>query len=349
MEVTKKRANLKNVAERAGVSLTTASYVLNNRPSISEGTMKRVWDAKRELDYQPNLNARNLRKGIVSSALRTNNIGLIIIESRPNDPIDIPLIKVFSKEVQKKDCHPMLLVIPYGVKEEGNLPLSLREKHLSGFLLTGILTKRNIAFFDSLNIPFVVFGSYNVGPEISLVKPDVMEEVIRGMNHLFSLGHRKIGLISEILDYEYHKEILKGYREAYRRKGLKLKKEWIQQSGEIMEGGYKPTEAILKLQDVPSALFVTDHRVACGVIQTLQKHGIIVGKDISVITLSGIEHSNFKPHITQMKGDMDAIGKLLVKTLCEKISNPEALPLKITVPCMFEEGQTCGPKKEVMP
>lgn len=243
----------------------------------------------------------------------------------------------------------MLLVIPYGVKEEGNLPLSLREKHLSGFLLTGILTKRNIAFFDSLNIPFVVFGSYNVGPEISLVKPDVMEEVIRGMNHLFSLGHRKIGLISEILDYEYHKEILKGYREAYRRKGLKLKKEWIQQSGEIMEGGYKPTEAILKLQDVPSALFVTDHRVACGVIQTLQKHGIIVGKDISVITLSGIEHSNFKPHITQMKGDMDAIGKLLVKTLCEKISNPEALPLKITVPCMFEEGQTCGPKKEVMP
>jgi len=323
--------------------------VLNNRPSISEETRQRVWDAKRELGYQPNLNARNLRKGIVSSALRTKNKGLIIIESRPNDPINVPLIKVFSREAQKRDCHPMFLHIPYGTNEERNLPLLLREKNLDGFLLTGVLGKRDIDFFGSLNIPFVIYGSYDVGPEISLVKPDVVEEVIRGMNHLFSLGHRKIGLISEILDYDYHKEILKGYREAYRRKGLKLKKEWIQQSGEIMEGGYKPTEAILKLRDVPSALFVTDHRIACGVVQTLQKHDIIVGKDISVITLSGIEYSSFKPRITQMKSDMDAVGKLLVKILCEKISDPEALSLKITVPGMFEEGQTCGPKKEVTP
>jgi len=254
-----------------------------------------------------------------------------------------PFLKAFSDEVQKRDGHPILLQISDGIGVEKGLPRSLTEKRLDGFLLTGLLTRRELDLFGSFRKPFIVWGCYDAGPEINLVKPDVMEETIRQMNYLFSLGHEKIGVISELLCYAYHQEILQGYREAYRRRGLSFREEWIQQSGEPNEGGYRPTEVVLNLPDVPSALLVTDYGVACGAVQTLHKHGLVAGQDMSVVTFSAIANSPFKPRLTQSLVDMDAAARLMIRMLFDRIAEPEQPALKTLVPYIFDKGETCGP------
>lgn len=342
-----KKVTLKNVAKKAGVSISTVSYALNNHPSISEETKKRIWKIKEELSYQPNFYARNLRKKSYTSNISTNNLGFIIMDRDLHDPIYLPLIRTFSNEVQKKDYHPVVLSISPKIDEVWKFPFILRERRLDGFLTTGVITKETLALFVSLGIPFVVLGNYNFEQEVSMVRIDTERGTTLAMEHLFSLGHKKIGLISEVFDYDYQKEILKAYMQYYSRKEMKFNKEWIQQSGKIFEGGYKPTEKILSLKDMPTAILVTDFRVACGVVQVLQKHNIEVGKEMSVITFAGSENISFQPQLTKIKIDTELNAKIGVKIILEKIKDPQSPPYTITLQPKLEKGETCGPYQDL--
>jgi len=281
--------------------------------------------------------------------LRTRNVGLIIVESQPDsyaDPLYSTLIREFSREVQQRECNPILIHLPWDTGEDA-LPFALRNNRLDGYILTGVLTGENLRLFRSLGVPFVIFGLYDVGPDMAVVTPDIYNCAVQGMNHLFSLGHEKIGLLTGPREYYYNQEIMRGYLEAYRKRGLDWKEEWTHESLEIWGTGRKPAEAILRCADVPTALFVTDHRCACGVVDTLASRGIRAGDDMSVLTLSGVEQPDFRPRLTRIKniGNMDETGRLLVKLLWSRMADPEQPAVKTIVPHAFEEGETCGPVK----
>jgi DNA-binding LacI/PurR family transcriptional regulator len=117
---------------------------------------------------------------------------------------------------------------------------------------------------------------------------------------------------------------------------------WLQESGRVLEGGYEPTRRILAQQNAPTALLVMNYRVACGVVRTIQEHGMTVGRDMSVLTMSA-EDDSFKPSIDRMQCDPETFAGIGVRILMEKIANPEGVPIKVHVPYVLIKGKTCGP------
>lgn len=337
----KKNITIKKIAEKAGCSISTVSYALNNHPSISEETKAKILQIKEELGYQPNLYARNLRKHSVSDSISTGNIGFIIVDRRFNDPVYLPLLDTFSKDIQTMNLNPVVLSISPDVSSERDLPLVLRERNLDGFLLTGILNNDKVSFFSSYGIPFVVLGNYSIDSKYFMVRLNTQEGTFQALDYLCSRGHKRIGLISEIFEYDYHKEILRAYRQYFIDKNVPFKDEWIQQSGEVLEGGYRAAEKILSLKEKPTAILVTDLRVACGVVQKFQENNVVVGKEISILSFAGDENISFKPKITKIKIETRGLVSIGLKMLFEKIKNPEIPSYQALLSGQIEEGETC--------
>lgn len=341
----KKRPTLKDVAQEAGVSFSMVSHVLNNYPSIRETTRQRVWDARQKLGYQPNLHARTLRASHRLPQALTRNIGLVIVESNPSYPIYMPLISSFSQELHQRDLHPLVLTMPTSIKTERDLPASLRDRNMDGFLLIGALSEDLFVLFDSLGLPYVIVGNEVAGSKRSMVKPDVATGVAEGMDLLFGLGHTEIGLVAERLTSCYHQEILSGFRGAYAQRGLELRDEWIQSSGRINEGGYAPMERLLRIEKVPSAILFTNIRVALNALNLMRQRDFEIPVDVSLLTFSGTDESeNFMP-IDRMVVDYAILGTVAVKTLLERVADPATPCLTVSVPCSYCKGSTCVVRK----
>jgi|GEM_PF-5126176 len=336
-----RKPTIKDVAREAGVSPTTASYAFNDSPLLPESTKQRVRAAGEKLGYQPNLFARNLRRNRHDTPFRTGNIGFVTLDRNIEDVIYMPLIKAFSQEIQSRKKHPIYLNVPVDKFVGGWQPLYLRERNLDGFLLTGILTEEAVDLFQQFGIPFVILGNYNLRARVPMVKTDVSRGVSEGLDYLFSLGHTDIGLVSEIFIHEYQQEVVREYRDWFRRKGLPLNELWIQESGCIYEGGFVPTERLLGFSQQPTAILVTDYRVACGVMKTLERHGLKAGEDVSVLALSGNEYVQYPYLIDRIAVDTEEWVRLGISLLMEHIESTQKPPVTTLFPYTLHAGITC--------
>jgi LacI family transcriptional regulator len=333
-----RRPTLKDVALEAGVSVSMVSHVLNNYPSIREETRKRVWAAKEKLDYQPNQAARQLRRQSANRAGGTRNLALVILENPPACVLTLPLIDVFSRDLHARDLHPLVLKLPATIESERDLPASLRNRGVDGVILTGDLSSRCLELFGSLNLPYVVVGNEEPSPKCTTVKPDVSSATADGMKALFALGHTRIGFVTEQLDTCYHREILAAFRQAYERRGLPLREEWIQASGRVSEGGIVPMKRLLQAQDVPTAILFTNVRIAANGLEMLRQHHLDVPGDMRLLAFSGTVEVEIRPEIDRIIVDYEVLGLVAIKALLDRIADPLLPGLTIGVPCSVSVG-----------
>lgn len=337
------RPTLRDVAREAGVSVSLASHVLNNYPSIREETRQRVWAAREKVGYKPNLHARHLRSGgSGASSSRTRNVALVVAETNPPYAIYMPLISAFSRELLQHDLNPLVFALPTEVRSERELPASLRDRTVDGFLLTGELSIPTLDLFDSLELPYVVVGNEVVDSRRTMIQPDVGTATVEAMRSLFDLGHKAIGLVSERFTTCYHQMILSAFRQAYREREMELKSEWIQSSGRREEGGFEPMERLLGLANRPTALLFTNMRIAANAFAMARDRGLGVPGDLSLVTFSGTAEPETSVAIDRLVVDYQMLGTLAVKVLLDRIADPTQPCLTINVPCTRRDGGTCA-------
>ena len=333
-----RRSTLKDVALEAGVSISMVSHVLNNYPSIREETRKRVWAAKEKLDYQPNQAARQLRRRSAGRNGGTRNLALVILENPPACVLTLPLIDVFSRDLHARDLHPLVLKLPATIESERDLPASLRNRGVDGLILTGDLSSRCLELFGSLNLPYVIVGNEEPNPKCTTVKPDVSTGTADGMKALFALGHTRIGFVTEQMDTCYHQEILAAFRQSYERRGLELKEDWIQVSGQVSEGGIEPMRRILQAQDVPTAILFTNVRIAANGLEMLRQRHLEVPRDMRLLAFSGTVEVEIRPEIDRIIVDYEVLGLVAIKALLDRIADPQQPGVTISVPCSVSVG-----------
>lgn len=325
--------------------MATASQVLNGYPNISEKTRKKVWAAKEALGYLPNAHARSLRvnQGRRQSRNVTGNLALVVVDPEPNPNFYMNMVHGFSSSVQERDLHPLVLTVAAAPPSEREMPASLRNRSVDGLLLTGIISEAVLERFMSLGIPCVVLGNEEFDRSCCVVKPDVVAGTLGAMKRLFELGHTAVSLVSQRMDTCYHKDIRDAYRLAYSRQGIVPREEWIRNiGGPLVEPGGQ-LEALLGLSPRPTALLFTNTRSAGQSFDLLQKKGVRVPADMSMITFSGTSETEIRGSIDRIVVDNEALARFGVRTLLDRILASEQTCVSVSIPCVYMDGGSCAP------
>lgn len=292
------RVTARDVAQRAGVSATTVSFVLNNVEGmrISEETRQRVLEAAKELDYHPDSLARRMVSG------RTHNIAYVIRQSPDQAFADAFMPEVLNglaRGAAAQDFH--VLFEPIGPEDSRGFAWLIRERHVDGLVIAGPRTDdaELLNLFDR-GVPVVLQGQLP-GVAIPFVDVDNHHGARIATQHLIKLGHTRISLITNTgLQYTAAAARLAGYREALAQAGLPFEEKLIRYGNFTPQSGDAAITDLLS--EKPPAVFVASDVVALGVIKRLQTLGVRVPDDIALVGFDDIPLARYlDPPLTTMR------------------------------------------------
>lgn len=327
-----KRITSQDVADLAGVSRTTVSFVLNNekRFVIRPETADKVRAAAKQLGYYPNASARALASN------RTKNIGLIISRAPQyiaTDPF-LPQILGGLLDVLQENSQGLLLEwVEPGQQLESYLELT-RAHHIDGMILmTPRLDDPGLKALEETEIPVVLMG-YIPDSTLHSVDVDNLKASEKAMNHLIGLGHTKIACITNAaLYYTSASQRLDGYKSALQKAGIAYDPQLVREADFDAQSGYTQMRSLLESKLDFSAVFVASDNVALGAYSALREAGLSIPEDISVVGFDDIPLASYiRPTLTSvaLSGHDIAVESYKLLTCLMRDEVPESL--SVTIP-----------------
>jgi DNA-binding LacI/PurR family transcriptional regulator len=304
--------NLKDIAERAGVSLATVSNVVNGYRPVGEQTRRRVQQAIDELGYTPNLSARHLRRG------RTGLIALAIPEL--NNPYFAELAGAAIREAAGLGY--TLVMEDTAGDPDKELSLTEGSRHIiDGLIFSPVQIGREEVLARTSTTPLVLIGEgvYDV-PHDHIAIDNIAASHV-AVQHLVSLDRRRIAFIGAPRDINRQSAHLRlrGYREAIGAAGLPYDPALVM--GTTLFGRL---DGLLAMRDLlarrPDAVFAYNDLIAIGAMRAVGEAGLRVPDDVAVIGIDDIEEGRFSsPTLTTISPDKEHIGRLAVRALVARI------------------------------
>ncbi len=325
------KPTIKDIAEKAGVSIATVSYVINNTKTISPETKERVERTIKTLRYQPSKSARSLVTG------KTGNIGFILTDDHflRTEPFYTKIFLGTEFEARIEGYYILLTSIKKDFDKKDNLPRFVLNKSVDGIVIAGKIPNNLIDRLAAYKIP-TVFVDY-VPPHngYPLVLIDNIDGGLQAVNHLIELGHKKIAYVSSDIEHPSFADRLNGYKQALEHAGLPVKSNLILTSSEY-EGRQAGIDLAARLfsksKDV-TAVFAGNDALAIGVMHYLKSNGYRIPDDVSVIGFDGIEADLLlDPPLSTISVPKIELGVEALKLLANTLKNKKTLPKKVVVP-----------------
>jgi len=309
-----RRPTLKQVAEKAGVSLGMAGRVLGNYGSFSDTTKRRVIEAARALNYTPNLIARSLRTRL------TGTIGVLI--SDITTFFWTTLVRGIQDKAGKAG-YSVILCNSDDESENEQLYLStLFERNVDGLIVSP--TPHNHSYLKKLArglVPIVLVDRGVKGLGVPTIKTDNQSGAYEAVKHLIDLGHERIAVITGIPGVDTSEERLAGYRQALQEKGIPLRKTLIREGHFQKDRAYTATMELLRMKRPPSAIFVSNEAMVSGCIPALKERGLRIPADIAVVGFDDpVWASYMDPPLTAVSQPSYTMGILAFDYLLSQIS-----------------------------
>ncbi|MBI1877746.1 MAG: LacI family DNA-binding transcriptional regulator [Chloroflexi bacterium] len=340
----KRRITSHEVAERAGVSRTTVSFVLNDVAGmqISEETRQRVLQAARDLGYVPDAAARSLASG------RTHILGLIICQPADHIIIDAYIHQVIYglSEAGRVRGFRVLLESVEDVSQPDAYIHLVRAKRIDGILLSGPRSDDNqLPALIADGFPTVLLGRLGHNPAF-FVDVDNQAAAFEAVTHLAALGHQRIACITNgPLQYTSASERLLGYRQALRQAGLSEAEALIRYGDFEPEDGYKAMQALLEVQPRPTAVFVASDVVAFGAMAAIRDSRLRIPDDVAVVGFDDVPMSRyFTPALTTVRLSAVEQGRRGGEILIDLIEGKAPAEAHIFLPTELIVRQSCGAK-----
>jgi DNA-binding LacI/PurR family transcriptional regulator len=284
-------ATIKDVAERAGVSIATVSNVVNGSRFVSDDLAEKVRQAIVELGYQPNPLGRALRKG------KSFTIALILPDH--SNPFFVQVARGVEEQARRREYG----VITCNTDEDPELETfyiaSLLKRKVDGFIVSP--TFRGGETLQPLiahGAPLVVVDRYIDGMKVDEVFSDNEGGAYEATEHLVSLGHRRIGLLVGIPGISSIEDRVAGYKRALAEHGIPEDESLIGQGCSQIKEGASSTESLLKQRGI-TAIFSTNNMMTLGALQCFKNRGIRCPDDVSLIGFDDSEWASaFTPSLT---------------------------------------------------
>ncbi|CCQ96497.1 Transcriptional regulator, LacI family [[Clostridium] ultunense Esp] len=326
-------ASIRDIAKRAGVSVSTVSRTLNNYSDVSKETREKILRIARELNYFPNAVAKSLVQK------KTYTIG-IFFGNKVNSGFDHPFfLDVISavREVVGNAGYD-LLIFTNKNKERATYTTLCRERSVDGvvLLLTGEGKKKTetLTELQESDIPCVAIDIPMEGRVCTYVESDNYHGSKEAMSHLFDLGHERIAFIGgdEISKTSFDR--LRGYQDALMERKIGFNPTYVQLGYFSREKAYTATKEIMLKHPEITAFFAASDEMAFGVIDALTELGYKVPEDVSVVGFDDIkEAKTFSPPLTTVRQDKYGLGSEAAGLLLKFIENPEPEIHPVVLPC----------------
>lgn len=319
---------IRDVAERAGVALSSVSRVLSDHPDVSAKMRKRVEDAANELGYQPDMLAQSLRSG------STLTVGFVIRD------ISNPLFAVIARRCEQElraAGYSMVLVNSDGDIEAESRNLSLLRRRRVDGLIASLESEAAPSTLDALRRfsgPIVLLDRDVEELKAGAVLCDHYSGCYAATADLLARGHRAISLITGSLDVRSTRERLRGYRAAF------------------LDAGFAPDESLLSIgnfgddygkaeairlsarKPAPTALLTGGVLVTAGALRALTQLGRTPGIDIAVVALDEWPLFDLSvPSLASVSRDPNEMGTTAARLLLDMLGGAE--PTALTVPTIY--------------
>lgn len=274
---------LKDVARRAGVSITTVSLVLNGKGNISEATRRRVLAAAEELRYHPNAHARHLRKR------RTYTIGVFIAA----------LGGLFYEEILE-GIHKTILQTDYELvicPETRSISRILSNRQVDAAIIFDVKIPSDLLISLAWkNFPIVTLDRYIEADYVFPLLIDNPGGTRQVFQHLYSQGARRLAFVAGSTDSFDNAERQQTFLEEARAHGLEVR---LYQGDFTEASGYRVAREIIASGDLPEAVFCANDQMAIGFLNALQESGLRAPQDVAIVGFDDIPVARYlRPSLT---------------------------------------------------
>lgn len=346
-----KRVTIYDIARAANTSATTVSRVLSNKGyPVREELRARVLKAVQDLNYKPNVIAQSLKSN------KSMDIGVMI--PTITNPFYSNAVLGMEEIANRNNYNIFLCNTLRDPERELKYLQMLYEKQVKGIILSPV--SENSSAIDEIRsngVSFVLLDQKIHDVDCSFVGFDVRAGARKGMKHLIELGHRKIALITTPVTRWTRRMVLQGYRDALDNASMTYDEKYVLVSGqeEEYEEGYEvkagralADEFLKKKIDATAVLAVND-MMAFGFIQELNRKGIKVPEDVSVMGFDDIPFASlFSPALTTISYPSYDTGKLAVQILLEGLNEDKEFILNIKMePKLVIRDSVCSLHKNI--
>lgn len=330
---------IRDVANRLNLSITTVSRALDGYADVAEETRRLVFKTADEMGYVPNQAARQLRRR------RSDAIGYILPADKPrfSDPFFAEFIAGLGDEASVHSLDLLVSTAPPGsLIEQRAYERWTHGRKVDGLILNRIhLYDWRVQYLAQSQFPFVTL-------ERSLDPYDYPSVEVDGrcwfrtlIDHLVSLGHRRIAYIGASPDLKIQADRFYGYQDGLQAHGLAFDADLVRQGDLTTAGGYQAGQALLMLPEPPSAIACVDDTTAIGVLHAAREQGWIVGQNLAVVGFDGIEgFEHTQPPLTTINQPVYQIARQLVQMLAAQVAGKPLTESLVTVEPVLEIRQS---------
>lgn len=311
---------IKDIAKICGVSVSTVSRVLNDRPDVSDEVRKRVRRVVEDSGYIPNNSARDLVK------TQSDAIGVIV--RGMGNLFFADLLKTVSREIERSGYTMVLHFIDSDADEVKAGAILEREKKLRGLIFLGGRFDYTPSELSLVGVPYVCcsftncFGSLK-DEDYSSVSIDDYATAYSAAEHLIKLGHRKIAAVVPSCNDRSISELrYNGYRAALRDNGIDFDKALLVETGGCFEmpESYEGVAALARSGAEFTALMTLSDTTAMAAMKALEDYGLSVPGNVSVIAIDGLTVSEYaSPTLTTMVQPAETMGRESVHLLLDML------------------------------
>jgi LacI family transcriptional regulator len=335
-ETARGRPGLREVAQLAGVAISSVSRVVSGHPDVSPAMRERVMGAVDELGYEPDLLAQSLRRRA------TNTVGFVVGDI--SNPL-LAEIALGAETTLRQAGYSMLLTNSENDPERdaGHARLLL-QRRVDGLLLSLAAEgdRETIRTLENASVPIVLIDrELPASVRASAVLSEHRAGMRAAVAHLLELGHRRVGLIVG-QPLRFSRERRRGLEEAYEAAGLPA-------TYRIMEGtldsdhGRSATAAMLDGPDPPTAVIAGGNQILVGALEELIRRGLRPGADLSLVSCDATPLTRLTvPPISVVQRDSRELGRTGAQLLLRRMEQ-DADPELVVLPTRFVPTKSCGP------
>jgi DNA-binding LacI/PurR family transcriptional regulator len=333
-------ATIKDVAEMAGVSISTVSYAINGTRPISAEKKESILEAMRKLNYKRHAIARSL------ASKRTHIIAILFPPVEHGIGLsEIELILQAARSAATLGYHLVIWTLQTNQRDE--LEQLIQQGLVDGVILMEVHTEdKRIGILKKFGIPFILLGRDKDMPEETFIDVDFFSTMMQSITYLKELGHRHIIFINQS-EKSYHNgygPVVRSHEAfSYLCKNFDIEgREYYCDSDPALV--FNSTGHILKCHPETTAFIVMNDRALPGLIKGIEKRRLRIPEDISIVSIvsSGGVSSSFIPSITVFEMNFRTLVDLTVAQLIAKVEGRYTeIPLRL-IPCVLREGESTG-------
>lgn len=314
------KVTINDIAQMAGVSISTVSRVINNSKPVKEEVRMRVMEAIKRTNYRSG--------SIKDDSARTESQLIGVIAPQFSHTVLNDMVAGIGS-VARLYGYELLIGLTDGtVESELDHLKRFGNIQSQGIIFVGsILEHRHIETIEATEIPCVVIGQVSNTPSIPSVHVDNVTASYEAVTHLIQKGHSRIAMIRGTGDSGIGSDRFKGYKQAMSDAGLPVREDWVAESELSVDDGMNAMQRLAETGDMPSAVFCSTDWMALGAINYLLDHGMRIPEDVAVFGFDGSYLSSvIRPKLSTVEYSASEIGMTATRNLIKMIRGASDIP-----------------------